>query len=291
MTSDYAIEVTGLRKRFKGFALNDVTFNLPRGFIGGLIGPNGAGKTTIIKTIMNLVRADAGAVRIFGLDHRAHEVEVKSRIGFVYDVPGFWGDMSLNAHRRALGPFYPRWNDEVFDRLASEFALPLTKPFKALSHGMQTKFALAMALSHDADLLIMDEPTAGLDPLFRRELLQRLSALLQDAGKSVLFSTHITSDLSRIADFITLIRHGEVAFSLPKDELLDQWAVARGDAAMLSRIDPAILRGSRRRAFGVEALVSDVAALRHGLGPEVVIDKPSLDDVMVLMTGEDAHAA
>jgi ABC-2 type transport system ATP-binding protein len=148
-----------------------------------------------------------------------------------------------------------------------------------------------MALSHDADLLIMDEPTAGLDPLFRRELLQRLSAILQDEGKSVLFSTHITSDLARIADFITLIRNGEVAFSLPKDELLDHWAVAKGDAAMLARIDPAILRGSRRRPFGVEALVSDVSALRRALGPEVVVDKATLDDVMVLMTGENAHAA
>jgi len=291
MTSDYALEVTGLCKRYKGFALKNVTFQLPRGYIGGLIGPNGAGKTTIIKIIMNLVRPSAGAVKVFGLDHRADEVEVKSRIGFVYDVPGFWGDMSLDAHRRALGPFYSRWSDETFDRLASEFALPLKKHFKALSHGMQTKFALVMALSHDADLLIMDEPTAGLDPLFRRELLQRLSALLQDEGKSVLFSTHITSDLARIADFITLIRNGEVAFSLPKDELLDRWAVTKGDAAMLARIDPAILRGSRRRAFGVEALVSDVSALRHALGPEAVVDKATLDDVMVLMTGEDAHAA
>jgi ABC-2 type transport system ATP-binding protein len=291
MTSDYALEVTGLCKRYKGFALKGVTFQLPRGYIGGLIGPNGAGKTTIIKIIMNLVRPSAGAVKVFGLDHRADEVEVKSRIGFVYDVPGFWGDMSLNAHRRALAPFYPRWNHATFDRLASELALPLNKHFKALSHGMQTKFALVMALSHDADLLVMDEPTAGLDPLFRRELLQRLSALLQDDGKSVLFSTHITSDLARMADFITLIRNGEVAFSLPKDDLLDRWAVAKGDAAMLGRIDPTILRGSRRRAFGVEALVSDVDALRRSLGSEVVVDKATLDDVMVLMTGENAHAA
>jgi len=291
MTTDYAIEVTGLRKRFKGFGLKDVTFQLPRGYIGGLIGPNGAGKTTIIKIIMNLVRPDSGSVKVFGLDHRTHEVEVKSRIGFVYDVPGFWGDMSLNAHRRAIGRFYPRWNDATFDRLASEFELPLNKHFNVLSHGVQTKFALVMALSHDADLLIMDEPTAGLDPIFRRELLQRLSTLLQDEGKSVLFSTHITSDLARIADFITLIRNGEVAFSLPKDELLEQWAVARGDASMLRRIDPSLLRGSRRRAFGVEALVSDASAVRNTLGSEVVIDKATLDDVMVLMTAEDRDAA
>ena len=221
MTADYALEVTGLRKRYKGFALKDVSFQLPRGYIGGLIGPNGAGKTTIIKLIMNLVRRDGGEIQVFGLDNRADEADIKSRIGFVYDVPGYWDDKSLDAHRRALAPFYPRWSDETFERLCGEFDLPLDRKFDALSQGMQTKFALAMALSHEADLLIMDEPTAGLDPVFRRELLQRLSALLQDERKSILFSTHITSDLARVADFITFVRNGEIAFSLPKDQLLD----------------------------------------------------------------------
>ena len=291
MTPDYALEVTGLHKRYKGFALKDVTFRLPRGYIGGLIGPNGAGKTTIIKIIMNLVRRQAGEVKVFGLDNRTHEAEVKSRIGFVYDVPGYWQDMSLNAHRRALGPFYPQWSDETFERLCREFQLPVDKKFGALSQGLQTKFALVMALSHDADLLIMDEPTSGLDPVFRRELLQRLSALLQDERKSILFSTHITSDLAKIADFITLVHRGEVALSLPKDELLDTWAVARGDATLLGRIDPALLRGSRRRPYGIEALVSDAGAAQRTLGSSDVLDKANLDDVMVLMTAEDAHAA
>jgi len=294
MTDDYAIELRGVSKRFKGFALKDVTFQLPRGYIGGLIGPNGAGKTTIIKTIMNLVRPDAGEVKVFGLDIRRHEAEIKSRIGFVYDVPGYWDDMSLSAHRRALAPFYPQWSDETFARLAAAFALPLGARYKTLSHGMQTKFALAMALSHGADLLIMDEPTAGLDPIFRRELLQRLAGLLQDEGKSILFSTHITSDLARIADFITLVRGGEIALSMGKDELLDTWAIARGDAGLLARLDPATVRGARRRPFGVEVLVSDAGAARRALGAGAVIDKPTLDDVMVLMTdvtGETAHAA
>jgi len=291
MTPECALELHGVRKTYPGFVLKDVSFTLPRGVIGGLIGPNGSGKTTIIKLIMNLVRREAGEIRVFGLDNRRAEIEVKSRIGFVYDVPGFWDDQSLDSQRRALGAFYPRWSDETFLRLAREFALPLDRKYKALSHGAKTKFALAMALSHEADLLIMDEPTAGLDPIFRRELLRRLSALLQEEGKSILFSTHITSDLERVADVITFIRSGEIVFSLTRDELLDGWAVVRGDERVVRGLDPGVVKGVKRRAFGVEALVSDGDAVRRAVGARAVVDRVTLDDVMVLMTGEARHAA
>jgi len=291
MTPDYALELRGVRKTYRGFTLKDVSFTLPRGHIGGLIGPNGSGKTTIIKLIMNLIRREAGEIRVFGLDNRTAEIEVKSRIGFVYDVPGFWDDMSLDSQRRALGAFYPQWSDETFSRLVREFGLPLDKKFKTLSHGAKTKFALAMALSHGADLLIMDEPTAGLDPVFRRELLQRLSALLQDEGKSILFSTHITGDLERVADVITFIRGGEIVFSLTRDELLDGWAVVRGDDQVIRELAPRLLKGMRHGAFGVEALVSDGDAARRVVGSRAVVDRVTLDDVMVLMAGENAHAA
>jgi ABC-2 type transport system ATP-binding protein len=291
MTPDLALELRGVRKTYPGFALKDVSFALPRGVIGGLIGPNGSGKTTIIKLIMNLVRREAGEIRVFGLDNRGAEIAVKSRIGFVYDVPGFWDDQSLDSHRRALGAFYPRWSDETFFRVAREFGLPLDKKFKALSHGAKTKFALAMALSHDADLLLMDEPTAGLDPIFRRELLHRLAGFLQDEGKSILFSTHITSDLERVADVITFIRAGEIVFSLNRDELLDGWAIVKGDEAAIRALDPQQVKGVRRRPFGVEALVSDGAAARRAVAPGAVVDKVTLDDVMVLMSGESRHAA
>ncbi len=281
--SDNAIEVTGLCRRYRAFELKDVSFVLPRGYIMGLIGPNGAGKTTIIKLIMNLIRRDGGEVRVFGLDNRRAEIEVKSRIGFVYDVPGYWEDQRLDVQRRALGRFYSSWNDSTFDRLAQEFELPLTKTFKALSQGMKMKFALAMALSHEADLLIMDEPTSGLDPVFRREFLQRLSRLLQDEGKSVLFSTHITSDLERVADFITFVRDGRLAFSGRTADVVDQWAVARVDADTVSSLAGAGVRGARGAAHGVDVLVSDRVAARRALGPDAVIDRARLDDVMLLM--------
>jgi ABC-2 type transport system ATP-binding protein len=290
--TDYAIEVTGLRKSYAGFALKDVSFSLPLGYVMGLIGPNGAGKTTIIKLLMNLIRRHAGEVRMFGLDNRSAEAEVKSRIGFVYDVACFFGDVTLRDHARAISPFYPRWSDAEFRRLIAEFELPLDRKFRTLSLGMQTKFALALALAHDADLLIMDEPTAGLDPLFRRDLLRRLAALMQDERRSILFSTHITTDLERIADLITFIRDGEIVFSLPKDDLLDTWAVVKGDEGVLRALDPAICRGTRRGPYGVEVLTSDARTARERLGTGTVIDRVTLEDVMVLMTRDgDRRAA
>jgi ABC-2 type transport system ATP-binding protein len=288
--TDYVLEVTGLRKSYKGFALKDVSFQLPRGYIMGLIGPNGAGKTTVIKLVMNLVRREAGEIKVFGLDNRRAQSEVRSRIGFVYDVPCFHQDATLDDHRRVIAPFYRRWSQETFERLAREFELPRDKKFKALSHGMQTKFALVLALSHDADLLVFDEPTSGLDPVFRRELLQRLSALLQDEGKSVLFSTHITTDLERVADFVTFIRNGEIAFSLPKDQLLETWGIVRGDERAVAALDGGTRRGVRGGPYGVEVLTSDIEEARRRCGPGIVVDRPSLEDIMVLMTTEVGRA-
>jgi len=291
--TDLAIRIRGLRKRYRGFTLKDVDLDVPRGYVTGLIGPNGAGKTTLIKLIMNLVRRDAGTITVLGLDNLADEVAVKSRIGFIYDEPPFYPDVSLADSARAVGPFYPGWSDRRFAELAARFGLPLRKRFKALSHGMKMKFALAVALSHDADLLLMDEPTAGLDLAFRREVLSELGAILQDERKSVLFSTHITADLERIADYVTFIRDGSIVFTLPKDELRDRWGVVRGDRPTIGRLPTAIVRGRRERPHGVEALVTDVATAREAVGADAVINRASFDEVMVFMTrgGEHVEAA
>ena len=289
--TEHALEVTGLRKRYRGFALEDVSFALPRGYVMGLIGPNGAGKTTIIKLIMNLVSRQAGEIKVFGLDNRRDEVAVRSRIGFVYDVPPLLDDTTLERHRRAIAPFYPTWSDATFERLAREFELPLDKKVKALSHGMRTKFALVLALSHDADLLVLDEPTSGLDPVFRRELLRRLVALLQDEGKSVLFSTHITSDLERVADYITFIRDGTIVFSLTKDEIRENWGVVKGDETVVAQVAVGTRHGVRRGPYGVEVLTSDINGARRRCGEGTVIDRASLEDIMVLMSQEGGRAA
>jgi ABC-2 type transport system ATP-binding protein len=291
--TDQAICIRGLCKRYRGFALKNVDLDVPRGYVTGLIGPNGAGKTTLIKLIMNLVRRDAGSISVLGLDNLTDEVAVKSRIGFIYDEPPFYPDVSLADSARAVGPFYPNWSDRRFAELAGRFGLPLRKRFKALSHGMKMKFALAVALSHDAELLLMDEPTAGLDLTFRRELLNELGAILQDERKSVLFSTHITADLERIADYVTFIRDGAIVFSLPKDELRERWGVVRADRTTIGRLPAAIVRGRRERPHGAEALVADMTAAREAVGPGAVIDRASFDEVMVFMTrgGEHVEAA
>jgi ABC-2 type transport system ATP-binding protein len=287
--SDNALEIRGLGKTYAGFRLEDVSFSIPRGYVMGLIGPNGAGKTTILKLVMNLVTRGTGQVEVFGLDNLVHEVEVKSRIGFVYDEPCFPHDATALDLGWALGPFYPGWSETRYRSLLAEFGLPEKRKFKKLSNGMQMKLALAVALSHDADLILMDEPTAGLDLAFRHELLGHLQAILQDEGKSVLFSTHVTSDLERIADFITFVHEGRLVFSLPKDELRDGWGIARGNGTLLERLGGLPVRGVRRGPHAVEALVADAPAARERLGGDAVVDRATLEDVMVFMTRGESH--
>ena len=285
-----ALEVIGLRKTYDDFSLKDVSFELPRGYVMGLVGPNGAGKTTIIKLIMNLITPEAGEIRVLGMDHRKREAEVRARIGFVYDVMPFFGDVTLENTKRAIAPFYERWDEALFRELAATFQLPLSKTVKKLSQGMRTKFALALALSHDADLLVLDEPTTGLDPVFRRELLHGLSDLLQDEGKSVLFSTHVTSDLERFADFVTFIRDGEILLTESREQLREVWGVVRGEEACLAALEPGTLLGMRRHAQGVDALTTDAAAARRVLGDGAVVDRASFEDVLVLLEREVPRA-
>jgi ABC-2 type transport system ATP-binding protein len=286
---EYALEIRGLRKEYKGFTLKDVSFALPRGTIMGLVGPNGAGKTTVIKIILNLIRRQGGEVKVFGKDVIVGEREVKSRIGFVHETPSLVEDAKLRDIAAAVAPLYERWDWGLFRSLISEFGLPLDKKFKKLSHGMKMKFSLALALAHDADLLILDEPTSGLDPVFRRELLERLSGLIQDEGKAVLFSTHITSDLETTADYITFLHEGDVVFSLPKDEIHETWAVVKGGAELLNGKLRPLLRVIRETPHFVEALTSDIRVLRSELPRGAVIEKASIEDIMVFMDEGAAH--
>jgi ABC-2 type transport system ATP-binding protein len=284
------LEVQGLRKRYPGFALENVSFSVPRGYVMGLIGPNGAGKTTTLKTILGLLQPDRGEIRAFGLDAVTQGKKVRSRIGFVHDDPRFYDHLTLAQNAALVGRFYRTWDSPTFQRLAESFGLPLAKRFEALSRGNKTKFALALALSHRAELVIMDEPTSGLDPVFRRELLDSLTDLLQDERFSILFSTHITSDLERIADYITLIQGGRVVFCAAKDEILESWALVKGGLDLLDRLPSGTFRGVRRGEHGFEALTDDVASIRGQLGDSIVIDRASLDDVVLYTSGGAADA-
>lgn len=286
------LEIEGLRKEYKGFTLKDVSFKVPPGYIMGLIGPNGAGKTTIIKLILNLIRRDAGEIKVFGLENIQNEVEVKSRIGFVHEAPAFYDYLKLKQMKSIIARFYSKWDDSLFHKLCSEFALPLDKRISRLSRGMKMKFSLALALSHEVDFILMDEPTSGLDPVFRRELLERLSGLIQDEKKSVLFSTHITSDLERTADYITYIQDGEILFSDTKDEILENWAIIKGGNNILDDNIQAFFQGVvHQTSFGFKALTGRAQEARRILsGQEVVIEKASLDDLMFFLSRRDSDA-
>lgn len=282
------LELQNVRKTYKKFSLKDISFTLPGGYIMGLIGPNGAGKTTIIKLIMNLIRRDGGSISVFGKDIIKHEREIKANIGFVYDEPRFFLDVTLKNIKSAYAPFYEKWNDERFNSLVAEFQLPLKKKYKKLSRGQKTKFALALALSHDADLIIMDEPTAGLDTVFRRELLHKLSSLLQDERKSILFSTHITSDLEKIADYITFIDNGRIVFSLPREDVLDNWGIAKGGEELLNKDLEHLFYRFHKTEFGVEALTPNIHKVHQHFNSHLVLEKANLEDIMYFFSkGED----
>lgn len=284
------IEVESLAKEYTGFRLKDVSFSIPKGYITGLVGPNGAGKTTIIKLIMNLIKRQAGTIRIFGLDNLEHDVEIKDRIGFVYDTPYFYEDQDLRTLMSTIGPFYSKWDGKKFSSLLDRFELSPKKKFMTLSKGMKTKFALALALSHDADLIILDEPTAGLDPLFRREFLDMLTEIIQNEEKSILFSTHITSDLDRAADYTVIIDNGEILCSLWKDEIQEKWGVVKGREDFITPENRMLFKGWRKHPHGFDALTSDAPHVRQLLAGSVVIERPTLEDLLYYMHAGGNHA-
>ena len=284
---DNILEISSLRKEYKNFTLKDVSFQLPYGYIMGLIGPNGAGKTTIIKLIMNLIRKNDGSIKVFGKDNLEDEIDIKSRIGFVYDLPPFYEHLTLSQNKSLVSQFYKEWDEDLFRNYSSDFELDLRSKFKILSRGMKMKFQLAMALSHNADLIILDEPTSGLDPVFRRELLNIFSGLIQNEKKSILFSTHITSDLERIADFVTFIKNGEIVFSDEKDSVLESWGVIKGGNELLEEDHGSLFRGIRKHEYGFEALTSDTREVSKRFKSNVTIEKPTLEDIMFFMTSNN----
>lgn len=277
---DYILEVNNLRKNFENFTLKDISFKLEPGYIMGFIGPNGAGKSTTIKLIMNLLKKDKGEIKIFGLDHIKYEKEIKDKIGFVYDENYYYEELTINQMKDIVASFYTKWNDNTFNQYLKDFDLNPKVKIKTLSKGMKMKFSLAIALSHDADLIIMDEPTSGLDPVFRREILDILYDLIQDENKSVFFSTHITTDLEKIADYVTFINKGEMVFSKPKYEVLESYSVVKGGLDLLNSETRNGFIGLRETPVGFEGLTDNVSNIKRLFKDEVLIEKATLEDIM-----------
>jgi ABC-2 type transport system ATP-binding protein len=277
---DKILEIISLRKEYKDFILKDISFSLPYGYIMGLIGANGAGKTTTIKLIMNLLRRKSGEIKIFGKDNREYELEIKSRTGFVYDLPIFYEHLSLEQMKSVIAPFYKTWDNDLFQHYIKEFDLPLHAKIRTLSRGMHMKFALVLALSHHAELIIMDEPTSGLDPVFRRELLDILLTLIQDKKKSILFSTHVTSDLERIANFITFIHKGKLVFSSTREDVIKNYGLVKGGKELLKIEYRSLFAGIREYNAGVEALTMNLPESRKIFSASARVENATLEDIM-----------
>lgn len=270
------IEIDHLSKNFKYFSLHDVSLQVEQGEIMGLIGANGAGKTTLIKIIMGLYLHDGGDVRVLGMDPIKDGSVLRNDIGFVFDDPRYY-DFKLKRIGNIIAPFYENWQDDVFHRYLQQFDLTERLNFKKLSRGMKLKFSLAIALSHQAKLLVLDEPTSGLDPIFRVELLKMLKGIKEKGECSILFSSHITDDVERIADSITYIKKGGIVFSGKKTEILSKYRLIKGEAGKLKPLADKLVAGQEIDDY-YEALVD-----RKQILPTLWEEEshPSLEQIML----------
>ncbi|MBN1903635.1 MAG: ABC transporter ATP-binding protein [Deltaproteobacteria bacterium] len=277
-----AIKVTGLSKHYSGFELSDVSFSLPRGTVMGFIGRNGAGKTTTIKLIMGLIHKNVGSIEVLGKEMGPDSADIREKIGFVYDEQAFYGGiMTVRDVGKMTGRFYKEWNNNEFSRLLKEFNLDPEHKTEALSHGQRTKLSIALALSHNAELLIMDEPSSGLDPVFRIEFIDILYRIIQDEHRSILFSTHITTDLEKIADYITLIDNGRIVFSEAKDDILDRYKIVKGPLNRLDQKGREMCIGVREMRTGFEALSASADKLAALIGADAITQRATIEDIMV----------
>lgn len=272
---DAAVQISHLNKRLGSFRLQDVSLTIPTGYITGFVGPNGSGKTSTIKCLLGMLHPDAGRLTVRGRPAGTPSEE----IGIVLDSPSLAGDWTVSQVGRAVGGFYRSWSTDRFSRLCAQFALPAATKVKELSRGMGMKLQVAVALAHDTRLLVMDEPTSGLDPIARDELLGILQEYMLDERNAVLFSTHLTADLEKVADFVTVINEGRILHSEAKDDLLARYAVVRGGPAELTDDARRVIRGLRVHPTGFEGLVdvADLAVLPAGVDAAPA----SLDELVI----------
>jgi len=286
-----AIEIRNLTKAYPLFTVDDVSLDVKQGYITGLIGPNGVGKSTLIKMMLGIVRPDSGSVKILGCEMPKQEIDIKQRIGIVSDDCFYYEHLTIHDTKKLVAPFYHKWNDSKFKGYLDQFELSPKKKIGDLSKGMKIKFALAVALSHEAELLIMDEPTSGLDPVFRREMLDLLADMMQNERNSIMFSTHITTDLDRIADYITFINRGKIVFNEAKEDVLERYALVKGDLRLLDSDIRKEFVGIRETAVGFEGLVDNRHNASQLFGNHAVLETPSLEDIMYFTAkGGRVHA-
>ncbi len=281
-----AIEISGLTKKYDGFTLDNVSFNVPKGSIMGFIGQNGAGKTTTIRSLLNIIKIDSGEIKLLGLDHLKDEYEVKERIAVVFDELPFHDSFTGIALSKMFAGLYGAWDEKRFFELCDRFGLPTKKKLGKFSKGMKMKMQIATALSHNAELLIMDEATTGLDPVVRNEILDMFREYLMDEKRSILMSSHITSDLEKIADSVTFIDRGKILLMGYKDDVLDTHALMKCTKAEYADIDPGDFISARVSDFGAELMIPDRAsALKKYSG--AAIEKATLEEIMLFYVNRE----
>ncbi len=274
------IDVKGLCKNFETFKLQDVSFSLEEGFIMGFIGRNGAGKSTTLKSMLNLMKNDGGEIQLCGLSMPKDENEIKNKVGYVFGGVDFYPESKISKITEVTKSFYNEWNEELYDKLCDRFEIDQNKKFKQLSAGMKVKYSLAVAMSHNPKLLILDEPTSGLDPAARDDLVLLFQEFIEDGAHSILFSTHITSDLEKCADYITYIKQGKILASTDRDSFRESYISVAGTKEQLTSDLETKIIGLHKHQLGFEGLMKTTdKALADKAGME--ISSPTLEDIMI----------
>ncbi len=276
----HILSINKLVKKFRDFQLGPISLELEPGTILGIVGPNGAGKTTLIKSILGMIVKDSGKIIVFEDDIDTKGVDIRDRIGFVNNNLVMRGSISPKLLGKMYGKFYSTWNQKLYDDYLLKFEITPTKNMNKLSQGMQMKTSLAFALSHDADLLILDEPTAGLDPIFREEIIDILSKELEDNSKSIIISSHITSDLDKCADYLLVMNHGKSLLHAPKDEIIESHRLVKADKAQLTKENKEIFINIRENKFAFEGLTSNIDQVKNSFSKDLVIERPRVEDIM-----------
>ncbi len=279
---DSAIKISNLSKKYNDFQLDNINIDLPKGCIMGFIGQNGAGKSTTIKLILDLIKRDSGTITVLGKDNKKELTLIKENIGVVMDECFFPENISAKNINLIMKNIYKTWDESKFNKLIKEFLLPENKLVKEYSRGMKMKLSIAVALSHDSKILILDEATSGLDPIVRDEILDVFLDFIQDEEHSVFISSHIISDLEKICDYITFIHNGKIIFSEAKDGLLENYGILKCTADDFMNIDKSVVKGYRKSSFGVEALV-----VKKNINKNFIIDKVSIEDIMLFYVKEN----
>ncbi|RCX06900.1 ABC-2 type transport system ATP-binding protein [Anaerobacterium chartisolvens] len=281
---DYILKLDGVSKKFSesNFALNDISFALPYGSIMGYIGENGAGKTTTIGCILNTIIQDCGTITIFGKEMNDSEIMLRQDIGVVYDGDNFPTYLTAEKLANVMRGLYKNWDDSLYQKYLANFKLNPKQKVKTYSKGMSMKLAITVALAHHPQLLILDEATSGLDPVMREEILEVFLDFVQDERHSILLSSHITSDLEKVADYITFIHDGSILLSAKKDDLLYNYAIMRCKSEQFTRLDKNDILAYRKRDYQIDVLVADKSKAERKY-KDIVIDTVSIDEITLLL--------